>query len=222
MQISVVDRSFDLPVSIDKIRSHCRAPENGDDDDLLRTYMKAAMIFLETQTGRVPIVTEFREHFEAWPCASPPLSGWQTQDGRYPAFPPTLKLSRAPIREVYGVSYIDEDGATVDVANGLFRFDRTPEGGNVTFLEDFTSPVVSSLATGPIMVHYVAGYDTDTGSEGESAFDPDVAHNELVGQALLLLTSNFYELREPVNVGNIVTQIPFTLDAILSQLRIFR
>lgn len=220
--ISIVDRSIDLPLSIETIRKHCRAPENGDDDESLRSYMNSAVWFLEQQTSRVAVPTEFREHFGAWPWGSGPVSGWRTLDGRYPQWSSPYRLGRAPVREVYGVSYLDGDGATVYVANGLFRFDRTPEGGDLSFSPDFTTPIVASDRTGPIRVHYVAGHDVEGTSEGASGYDPDLMYNPVIGHALLLLTANWYENREPVNIGNITTNLPFSLDALLSQLRIFR
>lgn len=207
----IIERSVELPIPIDTIRDHCRAPENGDDDEALRNYMRSAVWFLEQQTSRVAVPTEFKEHFSDWPPNSSGIC-WSY----------AMKLGRFPVREVYGISYLDDDENLQQVAGSDFRFDRTPEGGDVAFGPDFTAPLLASNRSKPIYIHYTAGTDAFGTTEGDSGYEPDLMYNPVVGHALLLLTAHWYENREPVNIGNITSSLPFSLDALLSQLRIFR
>lgn len=198
--IIVLDRSIDLPVPIEDIREHCRAPANGDDDNLLRRYAGAAISFIETQTSRVMVPTTFEERFSCWSVP--------------------IRLGRTPVRDVISVSYLDHEGTLQTVSGTDYRWDRTPEGAAVNFIQGYSFPSLASDREGVVRIEYEAGTDVE-GTSG-SGLDPDLVSNNEATQAMLFLLSHWYETREPVNMGNIVTGIPFTAESLLSHLRVFR
>ncbi|MFA5897938.1 MAG: head-tail connector protein [Hyphomicrobium sp.] len=94
--------------------------------------------------------------------------------------------------------------ATITATNYALQEDAL--GSFVRFKDDYSFP--SDLyQTKAIAVNFTAGY-------GAAAEVP-----EPIKQAMLLLIGHWYANREAVNVGNIVTPLPFAVDALLELYR---
>lgn len=113
-----------------------------------------------------------------------------------------LLLPYWPIAEPLSVEYLDVDGVvqTFDPAGYELYLDR-----GVILAPDVSLP---TLARRPdaVRVCYLAG---------AAVLDPAVR------QAMLLLIGHWYQTREAVNVGNIVSELPFSVDALLLTIRRF-
>lgn len=123
----------------------------------------------------------------------------ETLEWVLPAWRPALRFPLAPIGSVASVTYVDETGAaqTLDPA----RYLLAPDGEtHVLRPRGEGWPALGADAAEPIVIRFVAG--------------PYV--NPRIKQAVKFLAAHLYENREPVNVGNIVTPIPFTVDSLLA------
>lgn len=78
-----------------------------------------------------------------------------------------------------------------------------------------------TLGSGPdtVRIRYRAGYP-DTPAEGETPAASTVPPP--IRQAVLLLVGFWFSSRATVNVGNIVNEMPFAVDALLSPYRVWR
>jgi uncharacterized phiE125 gp8 family phage protein len=120
-----------------------------------------------------------------------------------------IDLPRSPVREVIEVSAI-EDGVATPMALSDWRHVPASSGGRVE---------LSSFHDGTIGVVFTAGYDLP-GQTG-SGDDPAFRRPDLAVAVVLLLTGHWFEHREAVS--DVQTYpLPFAVDAILQQLRIYR
>lgn len=103
-----------------------------------------------------------------------------------------LKLFRPPLISVTHVKYTDRLGTEATWTN--YRLDIKSEPGTIIF---DNIPGVSLRETGGITVRFVAGY---------GAAETHVP--ERIKTAILLLVAHWYEHRETINVGNIVSEVP--------------
>lgn len=117
---------------------------------------------------------------------------WEQTEDAWPANG-VLKLYRPPLQSVTSVKYIDRAG--VESTWTDYRVDTHSAPGAVLFN---TLPGVSLQETGAITVRFVAGY-------GDANVVPDLIKN-----AILQLTAQWYENRSAVNVGNIVNEMPLS------------
>lgn len=200
--LTVLDRpATDSIVSLEIMKQHLRVDHN-DEDTIIRLYRDAAIAFLEQHTTLVGAPTLFQETFDSWDC-----------------FGESSSLSRAPVRDVVEVSYLDDDDMSVIIDESNYYVIQSPEGAKIYFIQDYSVPTVSDRMF-PITVIYNSGFDL-----GEESGTGDVPHLHRplqFDQAILLLAGHWYQNRETVNVGNIVNNLPFAFDAIAHQLRIFR
>lgn len=185
------------PVSIDDVRAHCRAPENGDDDAELLAMTLAAAEFIGLRTGltlspRTVVVTMSR-----WPLR-----------GR-------INLGVAPVRDVVSIRWTDAAGAEHDMADFWWRGYAT---GAVVGLNE--GAAFGDLIARPdaIGIEVDVGFDPDGTTDG----DARLALPKSLRQAILLLVGHWYGNRETVNIGNITSVLEFTVDALIQSHRIFR
>lgn len=203
----VVTSATTRPVTIDQVRVHCRAPENGDDDQLLERALNSAIEYLEQQTelSLQPAVFEYRMPF--WPC-------WA--GGYRRAY--EIDLPRKPVRDVISIEYYDADNAvqTVDVADYSWRM--TAEGASIRFKNTFSFPTLSCEEPEPVRVTFAAGYDDP--AETGSGDDPNFDLPQRATAAVLLKTEIDYERAGLTEEQSRVLQS--SLGALIGQLRVFR
>jgi len=119
-----------------------------------------------------------------------------------------LQLPYGPVRSIASVKYDDAEGVeqTVDPAG----YTLIGAGSDRTFvgLARGHSWPTANGGQEAVRIRYTAGYEPD-----------DVPAP--LKQAILLLVSHWYENREAVNVGNIVTAFPFAVEALASPFRVW-
>jgi uncharacterized phiE125 gp8 family phage protein len=187
------------PVSLTLCKKHLRVSSD-DENELIELYRDSAVAYIEGYTTRALGATQYQQTFDAWPggCG--------------------LVLGTAPLRSVSEVAYIDEAGAeqTIDTDNWFLT--KTTEGGTVHFYSDYSQPVLNENP-GSLIVRFEAGYDSpDVTGSG----DPELELPATARSCILLLTAHEFDNRAPVNIGNIVDELPFAVQALLNQLRIYR
>lgn len=126
--------------------------------------------------------------------------GAQTREISADAFPRcgVLPLGYVPAVSISSVKYLDVAGSEQTLASTEYTIDTRREPGALLLAVGKSWPDVAELPSS-VRVTYVCG----------------VAAPAILKQAVLFISAWWYEQRLPVNVGNIVSEIPHTLNAIL-------
>lgn len=187
------------PISLAEAKAHCRVSID-DDDGILAGYILAARVHLEGETRRAFMT-------QTWDL---------TVDDRWPTeriggvWRHRIVLPRPPFVSVTAVTYVDQLGETQTLAADQYRVAKSDTGEWViTPAYGVNWPGIREQMAA-ITVRFVAGYGSNPGNVPEP-----------LRQAMLLLIGHWYENREAVNVGNIVTPLPFAVDALLFPFRVF-
>lgn len=115
-----------------------------------------------------------------------------------------ITLDRTPLVSVESVKYLPEGGgALVTLSGSDYAVITATQPGTVLLLID---PPALADRPDAIQIEFTAGSATSM--------------NATLRHALLLLVGHLYELRTPVNVGNIVNEIPMSLRHILESQRV--
>ncbi|MFN4176429.1 hypothetical protein [Phenylobacterium sp.] len=125
--------------------SHLDTGQLGLVDDLV----EEAVAVVQRQSGLILAPTGYEERFAGWPC------------GR------VLQLGAAPVREVTGVTYLDEDGAEQTVTAGQWSWEPTETGAEVRFGSTWSFPPLYADSAFPVRVAFTAGCGAPDGSEDD-------------------------------------------------------
>lgn len=130
--------------------------------------------------------------------------GQQTLEARFAAFGcRTIELPIGPVHAVTGIRYLDTSGAEQTIPEGdysLLSDGRIHLAGGAAWPAVFDDPEA-------VRITFEAG-------------EEEVAAP--IKQAMLLLIGHWFANREAVNVGNIVNQMPLSVEALLSTYRSWR
>jgi uncharacterized phiE125 gp8 family phage protein len=181
----------ELPVSLDEAKAHLRI-DFGDDDPYVMGLISAATAHLDGWSGilgRALVTQTWRQSLPAFPGCG------------------VIRLPLAPVQAVTEVTYRDGDGSEQVLDAGVYS----------SVLVDALGPYVrrcsgcSWPATAPmddaVAVTFTAGY----GGPGEVP--------QAIRHAILLLMGHWYANREPVNIGNITSNLDFAVTALLAPFR---
>lgn len=192
-----------VAVSVARAKERLRIDtSDSDSDNDIEALLLAAQDVLEGQTGLIvqPSTWEYRQN--SWSCFGP----WHG-----------ICVPAGPVREIQGVTYIDENAAeqTVDPAN--YTWERTPEGAEITFIRDYVFP---TLGFGPdvVRVQFTAGFDDQQSGSGD---DPELTFPPRAEMAILFLVAHWNENRESVSATQ-TYEVPDTFKLLAQQLRVFR
>lgn len=111
-----------------------------------------------------------------------------------------LYLGRGPVRSIVEV-VASADGAETPISSSSYSL-----SGSEAIYFGYGAPTVN----GEMVVRYTAGY-------GTPAQVP-----EPIKHAMLLLVAHYYANPDPVNIGNITTELPFGVDNLLAQYKDWR
>ena len=125
---------------------------------------------------------------------------------RFDSWASCLRLPFPDVSAVV-VKWLDDDGIETTVDAGGYKVPADHIGSYVRFSDGYSPPADVAAVRG-WAVEATAGY-------GASA----AAVPQAIRQAALLMVGNWYINREAVNVGNIVTPLPFAVDALLAPYR---
>lgn len=180
------------PVTTAEAKTHLRVTTS-DDDTYIGTLITVARRHVETITGRALIN--------------------QTWDYFLDNFPPGDKIviPLPRLSSVTSVKYTDKDNVQTTFAASKYIVDTNNEPGQIVLAYGESWPTFTPKPINAVEIRFVAGYGSTAASVPEG-----------VKQAMLLLIAHWYENREPVNIGNIVTEIPETINALLWPYRIMQ
>jgi uncharacterized phiE125 gp8 family phage protein len=141
-----------------------------------------------------------REFFERSTNIVMVTQTWELHLDRFPCG--NFELPKPPLRQVNSVKYIDIAGAEQTVDVSVYQADNVSRPGRLLLRPGQTWPTPKLMANA-VVIEFQAGY-------GNAASVP-----ELLKNGIKLLCTHWYENRSTVNVGNIVNEMPFAVDAIV-------
>lgn len=193
--LKLITAATSLAVSVERAKERLRI--GGTDSDLdLTALILAATKAVEHSTGRTIQPSQWEYTTDCW----------------------EIEIPAVPVRVVTEIAYLDADHVeqVIDPAN--YYWNDTSSGATVNFITGYSFPVLSDR-DGAIIIRFDSGYD-DTGSG--SGGDPDLFLPKDIELAILFLVGHWYNVREPVNIGNITSALPLTFEFLASPLRIYR
>lgn len=190
MALILVTGPTSEPVTLAEAKAHLRV-DIDEDDDLIEALVATA-----------------REHLET---ISRPRVAMLEQTWRYvaDAWPSSnvLELRPYPLRSVVSISYTDLAGAVTVISSGEYLVDTTSRPGRVVMRNGWPAATLQEI--NGLAIEFKAGYGTD----------PSAVPLPL-RQAVLLLTSHWYETREPVlTTGAVGKEVPLTVKALFASWR---
>jgi uncharacterized phiE125 gp8 family phage protein len=191
--LSLITPPSEEPIDLDEAKRQCRV-DLDDEDALIQSYLVAAREYIENITGR-------QLNTATWDLG---LDG----------FPYWIDVPKAPLRSVTSITYTDTAGVTQTLASSGYKVigavgtnvSPTAPRGRIEQAYAAYWPIVRG-ESGNVTVRFVAGY-------GNASQVP-----QALKQAMLLLIGHWYRNREPVSIGNIVTPLPMSVDALLGPYR---
>lgn len=179
------------PVTLTEVKAHLRI-DSTTEDTLLNSLIKAARQHIESFCG--PLINQTWEQYE---------HDWPTGD--------VLRLGKPRLQSVTSIEYTDAAGATATLSSS--NYDVSLADGykpKVVLKETSEWPATELSNVDPILITFVAGY-------GDTSADIP----EPLRLAVLFLVAHWYEHREPVEVLNTMHIVPFTVDALMSEYRLW-
>ena len=134
----------------------------------------------------------------------------QTWDIFLDAFSNKMEISLPPLQSITSIKYIDTDGNEQTLSSSIYSVDTAAEPGIIRLAYNQSWPSTRPDANA-VTIRAVCGY-------GNSWNDIPKA----ITQAIKLLIGHWYEVREPVVIGTITGNIPFTVESLLYPYRIIR
>lgn len=201
--LKLITAATTLAVSVARAKERLRIDEADDDNDI-EALIRAAAGVTEHRAGVTLQESAWELRLPCWPhgphsCISIPI---------------------APVREITGVSYLDEDGNEQTIAQGAdtWNWERTPEGAVLWFASGFDFP---DLAEHPFAVRVQLGAGFDDPAESGSGDDPELSLPASAETAVLFLVGHWFENREAV-AGKQTYPVPSTFDLLIEGFRVFR
>ncbi len=133
----------------------------------------------------------------------------QTWRGTFPYFCNKIELIRPPLISVTGITYVDQNGDTQTLGTNLYTVDTDSEPGVVRLAYDESWPTTRDVHDA-VKVTYTAGYGA-----AATAVPARVKH------AIKIIVAHWYEIREPVVVGQAISNVPMSAKNILTLSRVW-
>jgi len=124
-------------ITLEDARLHLREPSNiTAEDDLVKSYIRAADASIEFKTNRIIASSTWKGHLDTFPQSE------------------VIKINRFPVSSISSIQYYDSSNSIQTMSSSDYIVDTT---GKVTriYLED--TPSIYER-TGAIIVNFVAGY----------------------------------------------------------------
>lgn len=131
---------------------------------------------------------------------------WTLKLDRFPC-DGMIVLPRARAIAVSSITYVDADGTSQTLSSSLYQVDASSEPGRVIPAWGESWPDTRTQMNA-VTVVYTAGW-------GAASAVP-----EAVKMAMKFLIAQWYENREPIVTGTIVSEVPFTVKALLNPFRV--
>ncbi len=197
------------PVTVAELKAHLRIDQDDEDTALLALITTARRV-LEGITGRSFVQTKWRAYWDQWPLRGTYLGACQSREIELPRAPLLAVEVEEEAVAVESVKYMDEAGTEQTVAAADYTVEEGISPDHFSRLRlnpDASIPALGDFP-GALRVTFYAGH-------GDAAAVPAETK-----AALLQLAGHLHTNPVPVNVGNIVNEVPYTLQFLLQHLTI--
>lgn len=175
-----------------ELKTHCRIDSSAE-DTYLDTLIATATKSAEDFTGRAFVNQTWDLSMDIAPATA------------------VLCMPKPPLSSVTSFKYYSTDDTENLYAATNYRVDTSDlQGGRLALKETHVWPTSIRYTSG-IIIRFVAGY----GSAGSNVPEP-------LRHAVKLLAAHWYENREPVNIGNINTDLPYMVQHLLWPYKVLR
>jgi uncharacterized phiE125 gp8 family phage protein len=192
MNLELVTAPAAFPVTADELRRHVweTYDQEGESDTYFEELIERATDHVETITNRKLISQKWRRYLDAWPEGGQPL---QLPFGR--------------VTSVTRFNWLGDDAVDHTlVENTHFACSLVGYWPKVVPLTSWPSGTL--FVVDPIRIEFMAGFGA------VADVPPGLRH------AILILAAHWYKNREIVRVGNIVSPLPTSFDALVAPWRI--
>src|SRR5690606_26498646 len=176
------------PLTREEGKPHCRIDADlTDEDALLDIYIAAARDRAEQRTGRQLMPATWKLYLDCFPS-------W------------IIRLPRPPLVSVTSITYVDTSGVTQTLSSSLYEVDTASEPGRIVPAYGQSWPATRGEMN-DVIVTYEAGY-------GETVAAARGAMPANLKLGMLHYVAQWFRQREPVNVDNIINELPMAGDAL--------
>jgi len=180
------------PVSLEEVKAHLRITQT-EDDTYLESLIKAARQYVEQLCG--PLLTQVWEQYQdAWPAGA------------------VLELKKPRVQSAdFSIDYTNASGVSATLAAVNYTLSLSDEYRPKVVLKDTASwPTTDLFNVDAIKITFKAGYGTAA-----------TAVPEPLRQAMLLVLGHWYEERQIIVVGRLISEMPFAVQALLANYRMW-
>lgn len=182
------------PVTLEAFKDHQRI-SHSDEDARLTGLLQAARAYCENYLSMAFVTQTWRQTYD-----------------RFPNYCDTtrneMRIGRPPLVSVSSVTYTNSTGGTTTVASSDYRVDADARPGRITPAYGATWPTGINQQSAAVNVTFIAGFSSSTPEAVALTPAP-------IKQAILMMAGHLYENREAINVGNIVSEMPLGVAALL-------
>jgi uncharacterized phiE125 gp8 family phage protein len=190
MPLSLVTAATAEPLTVDEFKQHQRI-DVPDEDSLISSYLTAARAWVETATQRQLVTASWRLT----------MNGFY-DERYYSACRDAIAVPIPPLASITSITYLDSGGTSTAWSSANYAVDTYHEPGLITLTYGASWPSTREIAN-DVTILFTAGY-------GAASAVP-----EGIKQAIRFLAAHWFENREPVLSGTIVTPIPLTIEALV-------
>lgn len=216
MGLTLVTQPAIEPVTLADAKIHLRETDTAQ-DSLITSLIKASRKAIEERCRRSLITQTWMVQLDQFPSATSGSALWAPFEIGIPRIPPGetsagdlrrkwtgIRLPRGPVLAITSLKYYDAANALVTMSASNYDVDiSAPVAIVVPTISAPWPPTYTRLNA--VEIRYTAGF-------GPAAADVPA---DIVA-ALKLLLGHLYENREAVNIGNIVNELPFAVDALIA------
>ncbi len=165
--------------------------DSDSQQDYITALITAARTHAEDQTQRCFVTSTWALRLDGFPCSSD-----------------QIMLPRPPLIAVSSIAYTDIDGAAQTLDSSEYQVDNYSMPGRLSLSPDSLWPQTEYGRRNAVVITYTAGYGAT------AALVP-----QPIRQAIKILVAHWFENREPVIAGTIVSPVPMSVDALLGPYR---
>lgn len=192
MNLELVTAPTQLPVDAEAFRRHAWEiyDQDAEDDTYIDELLERATAHVETITSRKLVSQTWRAYLDAWPAGGVPI-----------------ELPFGRVTSVTRFNWLGSDAVDHTLTENT-NYAVSVVGWFPKVVPIGSWPTGSLFVVDPIRIEFVAGFGLPVSVPGD------------LRSAILILAAHWYKNREIVRIGNIVSELPRSFDALVAPWRI--
>jgi uncharacterized phiE125 gp8 family phage protein len=183
------------PVTLAQAKLHLRVT-SASEDALIERLIRAARLQVEATLRRKIVTQQWRIYFDQFPGVLCPDVAFVGRGAHF------VLPDVAPVASINAVRYLDAEGVLQTLATSVYQLVKEAPA-RLVLAYGQAWPAARGDAES-VRVELTCGYGAGN------------AVPEDITSAVLLLVGHWFENRETVNVGNITTLLPYSVEALLA------